>query len=122
MLAGVATAALPQAPSVSSVTSGNSLATVNFTAGDAGGAPITNYQYSVNGGTTWITRSPASTTNPLVISGLAASTNYSVAIRDVNAIGHGTATAMRAVSTYNVPSAPSISSVELRDSFLLLNV
>ncbi|MEY4131011.1 MAG: hypothetical protein RLZZ31_1135 [Actinomycetota bacterium] len=215
VLAGVATAALPQAPSVSSVTSGNSSATVNFTAGDAGGAPITNYQYSVNGGTTWITRSPASTTSPLVISGLqngtsydvqiravnsegpgaatsttqvtpqgppaaptitgitqtatslsvgftapssnggstvtnyeyttdggttwvavspastssplsisglAAGTSYSVAIRAVNAIGPGTATATRAVSTYNVPSAPSISSVELRDSSLLLNV
>ena len=45
--------ARPGAPTITSITSGDSYLSVSFTAGAAGGDPITSYQYSLNGGTTW---------------------------------------------------------------------
>lgn len=62
---------------------------VGFTAGPDGGQVITGYQYSVDGGA-WITISPTPTSS-FVISGLNASTSYSVQIRAVNASGPGSA-------------------------------
>jgi hypothetical protein len=57
-----------------------------------GGSDITNYQYSIDNGSTWITPSTATTTSPLIISnGLTSCTSYQVKIRAVNAVGGGTA-------------------------------
>ena len=79
----------PAAPTITAITSGNRRLTVTFTAGDDGGRAITNYQYSTNGGDSWTTRSPASSTSPIVITGLTNGTSYNVRIRAVNAAGAG---------------------------------
>jgi len=79
--------ARPSAPTISSVSSGDTYLSVAFTAGAAGGDPITSYQYSLDGGTTWTTAS--GTTSPIIISGLTDGTAYPVVIRAVSAAGSG---------------------------------
>jgi titin len=86
-LQSVTPVALPGAPTLSALTVGDSYLSVPFTAGSAGGDPITSYQYSFNGGTTWTTAS--GTTSPLVISGLTDGTSYTVVLRAVSAAGAG---------------------------------
>jgi len=86
---GAATYTTPSAMTISSITAGGVL-TVNFNAPSSnGGQPITNFEYSTNGGTNWVAASPVVTTSPLVISGLSSGTTYSVLIRAVNNIGYG---------------------------------
>ena len=79
--------ARPSAPTISSVGSGDTYLSVAFTAGAAGGDPITSYQYSLNGGTTWTTAT--GTSSPIIISGLTDGRTYPVVIRAVSAAGPG---------------------------------
>ncbi len=111
LLGNVASAALPGAPTIDSVTAGNSQASVDFTEGSIGGAALTNYQYSTNGGLTWQTRSPAGTTSPITISGLANGTEYNVQLRAVNSEGVGSATTSTAVTPVGPPPAPLITGI-----------
>jgi hypothetical protein len=83
----------PAAPTITSITPGDSQLSVAFTAGGDGNSPISNYEYSTNGGSSWTTPSPAVTTSPLTISSLTNGTPYDVQLRAVNAVGSGTATA-----------------------------
>jgi hypothetical protein len=68
---------------------------IQFTAPtNDGGATITNYEYSIDNGSTWITPSPAINSSPLIISnGLTNCTSYQVLIRAVNIAGSGTESA-----------------------------
>ena len=87
---GAASSTTPGAPTITSITRGTGTATINFTAPTSnGGQAITNYQYSIDNGTTWLTMSPADITSPLVISGLNDATAYPIRIRAVNSIGAG---------------------------------
>jgi hypothetical protein len=81
----------PQAPTIGTATGGDSELTVTFTAGATGGKSITNYQYSIDGGTTYTAFSPAQTTSPLTVTGLTNGTPYTVKIKAVNANGVGAA-------------------------------
>ena len=105
--------ALPGAPSITSTAVGVGSATISFTAGFSGGAPITDYQYQLNGGS-WV--SSASSSSPFTITGLANGTTYSVAIRAVNATGVGTASPPSSVTTPALPAAPVVASVTPGDS------
>lgn len=82
----------PNAPtglSVSATTS--SSLTIAFTAPSSdGGAAITNYEYSINGGSSWTALSPADSTTPVTVTGLTQSTSYTVYLRAVNSVGSGT--------------------------------
>jgi gliding motility-associated-like protein len=87
---GAASSTTPGAPTITSITRGTGTATINFTAPTSnGGQAITNYQYSIDGGTNWLTLSPADITTPLIISGLNDATAYPIRIRAVNSIGGG---------------------------------
>jgi hypothetical protein len=86
-LQSVTPLARPGAPTLTGITSGDSYLSVSFTAGTAGGDPISSYQYSLNGGTTWTTA--AGTTSPLLINGLVDGTSYTVSVRAVSAAGPG---------------------------------
>ena len=80
------------APTISSVSAGNRQTTVNFTPPvDSGGAEITHYEYSTDGGSTWMPLSLAQTTPPLVITGLSNGIIYSVKMRAINSVGDGVA-------------------------------
>lgn len=72
----------PGAPTITSIESGNQQLTVFFTGPSSGSAD--NYQYSINNGSTWISRLPASASSPLIITGLTNGTTYSVLIRAVD--------------------------------------
>lgn len=84
-------AVAPSAPSVSATTAGDQQITVVFSPGESGSAAITNYQYSTDAGVSWATRTPASITSPLIITGLTNGTTYAVALRAVSSVGPGEA-------------------------------
>jgi hypothetical protein len=63
-----------------------------------GGSAITNYEYSIDGGSTWAALSPADTTTPVTITGLTDGTTYSIKLRAVNSSGSGTASAAVSVT------------------------
>ena len=48
-----------------------------------------NVEYSIDGGTTWVPRTPPALTSPLVVTGLADGTSYALRLRTVNAGGSG---------------------------------
>jgi Tfp pilus assembly protein FimT len=101
---------VPGAPSITSITPGNGQLSVAFSApASNGGAAISNYQYSTDG-TTWTTRSPASASSPLVITGLQNGTSYSVTLKAVNVAGSGSASSASTSTPYTVPGAPTLSS------------
>jgi LPXTG-motif cell wall-anchored protein len=79
---------VPSAPTITGITAGSGQLSVAFTAPSSdGGSPVTNYRYSVDGGTNWVTRSPASTTSPWVITGLTNGTSYTVVLSAINGVG-----------------------------------
>ena len=56
-----------------------------------GGATITNYQYSLNNGSSWTSLSPADTSTPVTIPGLTDGVTSSIQLRAVNSYGPGPA-------------------------------
>lgn len=60
---------------------------------NTGGSAITNYQYSIDDGASWIAFSPAVATSPVTITGLAAGTDVTVRLRALNLAGTGTPSA-----------------------------
>jgi hypothetical protein len=79
--------AVPTAPTITEIIAGTNQLNVIFSAD--GDSDVVNYEYSINNGSSWTTRSPASITSPLVITGLTSNTNYTVKIRGVNSLGFG---------------------------------
>ncbi len=106
----VRTHGAPSQPTITSTSSRNGAVDVFFSGGANGGSPVTNYEYSTDGGSTWVARSPASTLSPLSISGLANGTTYSIAIRALNSVGAGAPSQNSSVKPRTVPSEPTISS------------
>jgi uncharacterized delta-60 repeat protein len=98
--------AVPRAPTNLSATVSDRAALISFTAPDDGGSPIIAYQYSLDGGTTFITA--AEITSPLQIAGLTNGTTYSVVLRARSSVGNGTASNALAVTPLTVPDAPVI--------------
>ena len=99
----------PSAPTITAITPTSGQLSVAFTPPVSdGGASITNYQYSTDGGGTWVTPSPVQTTSPLVITGLANGTSFPVVIRALNG---KTGVSSNTVSGTTPLSAPTISAV-----------
>lgn len=110
----------PGSPTITQATGGIRTITVNISAGATGGSVITNYEWSVDNGATWVPRSPASTSSSFTITGLNDGTNYPVRVRAVNAAGSGASSDASIVRTHGVPSAPTINSVSATSSMLSL--
>gem|GEM_PF-3488904 len=109
-----AVATAPTAPTISSITPGDGSLSVAFTAPSSdGGATISNYQFSTDNGGTFTAFSPAQTTSPLSITGLANGTEYSVQIKAVNNVGAGAASA----SVNGTPVAPAVPPVLTSSTF-----
>ncbi len=64
-----------------------------------GGLEITNYEYSLNSGSTWTALSPADATSPVTITGLTNGTSYNVQLRAINTLGGGAASATLSTNT-----------------------
>ena len=105
----VASATVPGAPTITSVTSGNGQLSVNFTApSSTGGAAVSNYQVSTDGGNSFTALVPASTDTPIVITGLTNGTSYSVRLKAVNSVGAGAASnSSSGTPAATVPGAPT---------------
>jgi predicted phage tail protein len=107
--AGTATAlvaatplAPPNAPTITSISSGSQYLQVSFAAPSNGGSPITAYEYRLDGGT-W--RSSVVMGSPMTISGLTNGHTYQVEIRALNAVGPGGASNTVSAKPYGLPSA-----------------
>jgi len=96
------TLSVPEAPTDLSAIPGDTSIEITFTEPYDGGSPITNYEYSSNGGTSWSPFSPSVTTSPVTIDGLTNGTVYNIKLRAINAIGAGTAS-----SQINIAPIPS---------------
>ena len=92
----------PSAPSSLVATAGDGQVSIAFAAGAEGGSAITNHEFSLDDGNSWIAFNPAVTSSPVVITGLTNGSPYSIRLRAVNANGSGTAS--EAVSA--TPVAP----------------
>ncbi len=114
-------ASTPSAPILGTITPGNGQLSVAFTAGATGGSAITNYKYSVNGGSSFTACSPSQTTSPIVITGLTNGTSYDIQLLAVNVVGDGTATSSSTATPYTTPSAPTINSVTPTNTTLDIN-
>lgn len=90
-----ASATVPTAPTITSVTGGSGSLSIAFTPPNRdGGAVISNYEYSLDNGSTWITLSPSRTSSPLTIAGLTPDSAHQVRIRALNSVGDGPASNM----------------------------
>jgi len=78
---------LPRAPTTATATAGDGSASIEFTRGSNGGSAITNYKYSIDGGTTYIALNPASATSPMTIPGLTNGVLTTIKLIAVNANG-----------------------------------
>ncbi|MGA2835658.1 MAG: putative Ig domain-containing protein [Acidimicrobiales bacterium] len=108
-LQAVTPIARPGAPTLTAISTGDSFVAVTFTAGSAGGDPITSYQYTLDGGATWTTAS--GTTSPLTIDGLTDGTSYTVSLRAVSAAGPGATSNTKTDTPYTYPSPADSSTV-----------
>jgi hypothetical protein len=61
----------------------NGIISLSFVEASNGGSAITNYEYSLDGGSTFAAFNPPQTTSPLSISGLTNNTQYSIVLRAV---------------------------------------
>lgn len=103
---------VPPAPaSLSAARQASQTVRLTFTAPtNNGGRPITDYQYSTNGGVNW--RSIGSTSSPFDAtlqsngSALENGTAYTFTLRAVNAAGAGTASSGSSATPFTIPSAP----------------
>jgi uncharacterized delta-60 repeat protein len=86
----------PAAPTLNSVSAGDRRVTVSFTAGANNGAAITDYEYSLNGGS-YV--SAGTTTSSFTITGLSGRTAYSVTIKARNSVGLSTASSSLSATT-----------------------
>lgn len=80
----------PSAPTIDSITANNTSLTVYFTAGSSNGSVVSNYKYSLNGGS-FTTLSPTDASSPITITGLTNGTTYAVQIKAVSNLGDGLA-------------------------------
>lgn len=82
----------PDRPSNQSYAAGDGSVSINFSPPENdGGLAVTNYAYSIDDGVTWTTRSPASTSSPITVSGLTNGVVTSVKLRAINPFGAGAA-------------------------------
>ncbi|MDO8209107.1 fibronectin type III domain-containing protein [Conexibacter sp. CPCC 206217] len=99
----------PSAPQNLEVVRGAGSASLTFDApADPGGAPVTGYEVSVDGGVSWRALSTSGTA-PIraTVRGLANGTAYAVQVRAVSSAGEGAPSVARTVVPAAAPSAPT---------------
>lgn len=95
----------PGPPAITSITNSSGQLSVAFSAPtNNGGASITDYKYSLNGGAY---TSAGTTSSPIVITGLTNGTTYSVTLKAVNSRGDGYASTSSSGTPGGTPSAPT---------------
>ncbi len=97
---------VPTAPQIVSASSStNTSIDLSFTAPSSdGGSTITNYEYSLNNGSSWNPISPASAISPVTITGLTTGVEYTIKLRAVNIVGSGAPSISFVASVQTGPS------------------
>jgi uncharacterized repeat protein (TIGR02059 family) len=104
---------LPTAPTQLSADPSTDSVTISFTPGLANGAAITNYEYSIDGGLTYIALDPPDGLSPITITGLIEGTDYVVYLRAVNSFGAGDDSVALNFTTLTPPPPPATSAPDL---------
>jgi titin len=111
---------LSYAPTIISITSSDSSLSINFTPQiNIGTIAITDYQYTINGGTNW--NNIGLTTNPFNITGLTNGITYDVQMRVINGVGSGPSSSIVSAMPGTSPSEPTITSITSGSEFLSVN-
>lgn len=110
---------LPGAPTLSAVRAYTGYVYFDFTAGSAGTDTTTNYQYSINNGSTWSSPSPVDTSTPIAVATLGGSGtgfydenisdgdyNSKFRLRALTSQGHVSSASAAKSPTIYAPSAP----------------
>jgi len=98
----------PGAPTIASIAPGLHQVSVAITPPtNNGGADISNYEYSIDGGLTWTEASPVQTTGPLVITGLTHGTTYWISVRAINLFGTGESSQISTINLRKISQAIS---------------
>ena len=118
----------PGAPEVDDVLAGDGALHVSFTAGDDGGDPVADYEYSTDGGATWRARSAGTTGSPLEITTSSATGEplvngvlVTVQIRARNGAGVGGASRSTLIAPLGAPDAPGAVQSEPGDGRLTVS-
>lgn len=90
---------LPAPPTGLVITPSATQVSIAFTAGNRGSGSLVNYQYTINGGVTFVTCSPPIVSSPIVITGLASNTAYLIALKAVTTVGVSAPSAFVSVVT-----------------------
>lgn len=114
-------AGVPEVPSLDSAVGGLDQITLTVTPADAGDSAITGYQYSTDGGTTFVTAPAHTLANPDTFAittqstsgtpALVPGTDYSIKVKAVNSNGASAASGTQTASSYTAPSAPVITGI-----------
>jgi hypothetical protein len=112
----VTPARVPYAPTSFTVEPGDGSAALRFDAPASNGLAITGYQYSIDGGTTWLTLNvTGSTALTATVTGLTNGALYGIEIRGVNDFGGGSVAGPLPIMPVTVPGAPTGVSVSAGD-------
>jgi hypothetical protein len=112
---------VPSAPSITSVSHGDTAVTLTFDAPTLYPEWVANYQYSVNDGATWTAFSPADATSPVTITGLTNNVAYIVSLRALNSSGTAGDASVGIVAKPGTPTSPTITSIDRGGSYLDVN-
>ena len=109
------------APTIDSITAGNSVLVITVTPGADNGAAITDYTATCTDGTTQYTGTSATTT--ITVGGLTNGVAYTCTVTSTNALGPSLPSAVSSpVTPVTVPDAPTIDSIAAGNSVLVITV
>ncbi len=99
----------PDAPTGLTTTRGDGSAQLTFSPpAGTGGTPITGYEYTTDGGTTWLPLvTTGASTLTATVTGLANGVPATIAVRAKNVVGNSTASSTSTVTPVGAPGAPT---------------
>jgi hypothetical protein len=119
---GTVDAILATAPTITEVTPDDESLTFEFTApSSTGGAVVVGYEYSIDGGGSWLPGPFGVAASPLTVSGLANGTSYSVKLRAVTVAGGGAASGVADGTPRTIAAQPTLIAVTPGDHSLVVD-
>ena len=98
---------VPSAPTNVVVTRGDQSLSISFSTAAVVLEKISNYEYSIDNGVTWVTLDPVAVSGPIVVNDLTNGTRYQVKLRAVNNMGVGAGSVAVVGRPAIAPSAPT---------------
>lgn len=100
----------PQPPTITSISTGNSTATINYSAGSSNSSSITSHKYSLNNGA-YVTLPNLS--GSFILTDLSNGFLYSIKMKSTNAAGDSSDSSSNTFMPYTNPLPPTITSVTI---------